>query len=251
MRGLATADRNYAYSDVREPWGPPAVTWVIMGARMSSTAHRAQARAAAPVAPGSRPAFEGTDEMLVLALRQHDRAAAAELVRRYGGYVERVLARILGVDNELPDLLHDVFINALDSIGSLKTPSMLKEWLRGVTVFVARGCLRRRRRRQWLVFRRSEDLPDVPSELQPPSDATEALTRTYRALAKLPPDERIVFALRFVAELELTEVAAACQVSLATVKRRLEKAQKRFTAVGRKDPVLLEWIEGGARWSVT
>jgi RNA polymerase sigma-70 factor (ECF subfamily) len=101
------------------------------------------------------------------------------------------------------------------------------------------------------VFRRSEDLPDVPSELQPPSDATEALTRTYRALAKLPPDERIVFALRFVAELELTEVAAACQVSLATVKRRLEKAQKRFTAVGRKDPVLLEWIEGGARWSVT
>lgn len=194
--------------------------------------------------------FEGTDEALVVALRQGDQSAASELVRRYGPYVERVLARILGVDGELPDLLHDVFVNALDSIDSLKTPSMLKEWLRGVTVFVARGCLRRRRRRQWLVFRRSEDLPDVPSDLMP-SDAGDALVRTYRALAKLPPDERIVFALRFVAEMELTEVAAACQVSLATIKRRLERAQTRFTAVGRKDPVLLEWIEGGARWSTT
>jgi RNA polymerase sigma-70 factor (ECF subfamily) len=188
--------------------------------------------------------------MLVLALRQHDRAAAAELVRRHGAYVERVLARILGVDSELPDLLHDVFINALDSIGSLKNPSMLREWLRGVTVFVARGCLRRRRRRSWLVLRRSEDLPDVPIDV-PPSDAKEALTRTYSALAELPPDERIAFALRFIAELELTEVAEACHVSLATVKRRLEKAQRRFTAAGRRDPVLLEWIEGGARWSVT
>jgi RNA polymerase sigma-70 factor (ECF subfamily) len=194
--------------------------------------------------------FEGTDEALVHALREGDQAAASELVRRYGPYVERVLARILGVDGELPDLLHDVFVNALDSIHSLKTPSMLKEWLRGVTVFVARGCLRRRRRRSWLVFRRSEDLPDVPVDVLP-TDATEALTRTYRALAKLPPDERIVFALRFVAEMELTEVAAACQVSLATIKRRLERAQDRFTAVGRQDPVLREWIESGARWSVT
>jgi RNA polymerase sigma-70 factor (ECF subfamily) len=194
--------------------------------------------------------FEGTDEALVLALREGNQSAASELVRRYGPYVERVLARILGVDGELPDLLHDVFVNALDSIHSLKTPSMLKEWLRGVTVFVARGCLRRRRRRQWLVFRRSEDLPDVPIDL-PPSDANEALARTYRALSKMPPDERIVFALRFVAEMELTEVAAACKVSLATIKRRLERAQDRFTAVGRQDPVLREWIESGARWSVT
>jgi RNA polymerase sigma-70 factor (ECF subfamily) len=99
------------------------------------------------------------------------------------------------------------------------------------------------------VFRRSEDLPDVPIDVLP-TDATEALTRTYCALPKLPPDERIVFALRFVAEMELTEVSAACQVSLATIKRRLDKAQDKFTAAGRKDPVLREWIEG-ARWSVT
>jgi RNA polymerase sigma-70 factor (ECF subfamily) len=214
-------------------------------------AERAPAEVAGPAAMrrfGST--FQGTDDELVRAIRQDNRAAASELVLRYGSYVERVLARILGVDGELPDLVHDVFVNALDSIDSLKNPSMLKEWLRGVTVFVARGCLRRRRRRQWLVFRRSEDLPDVPIDVLS-SDANEALARTYTALGTLPADERIVFALRFMAEMELTEVAAACQVSLATIKRRLERAQTRFTAAGRKDPVLREWIETGARWSVT
>jgi RNA polymerase sigma-70 factor (ECF subfamily) len=226
------------------------VTWAIMGARMTAQTASAEAADRAVAVRRFVPRFEGNDEVLVQALREGNQAAASELVRRYGPYVERVLARILGVDGELPDLLHDVFLNALDSIHSLKTPSMLKEWLRGVTVFVARGCLRRRRRRQWLVFRRSEDLPDVPIDVLP-SDAAEALVRTYRALAGLPADERIVFTLRFMAEMELTEVAQACQVSLATIKRRLDRAQDKFTAAGRKDPVLREWIESGARWSVT
>jgi RNA polymerase sigma-70 factor (ECF subfamily) len=188
------------------------------------------------------------DQSLVYALRLGDRAARDVFVDRYGPYVERVLARILGYDSELPDLVHDVFLTALESIKGLREPARLKEWLRGVTVFVARGCLRRRRRRRWLIFRPDHELPEVASDVLP-SDTANALARLYKVLGGMPPDECIVFALRFIAELELDEVAEACRVSRTTVKRRLQKAETRFAAEARQDPLLREWMNRGSRWS--
>ena len=70
----------------------------------------------------------------------------------------------------------------------------------------------------------------------------------YRVLDVLPVDERIPFALRFIDGMELTEVAAACDVSLATIKRRLARSEKRFVAVAARYPELGPWLEGGARW---
>jgi RNA polymerase sigma-70 factor (ECF subfamily) len=197
------------------------------------------------------PRFED-DASLVAALRLGDRAAMDALVDRYGPFIERVLARILGYDGELPDVVHDVFLTAFGRIRNLKHPELLKEWLRGVTVFVARECLRRRRRKRWLTFRPDDELPEVPDAIDRlGSHAADELTRLYRVLARLPPDECIVFTLRFMAEMELQEVASACGVSMTTVKRRQRKAERRFAAEARKDPVLRERMERGARWSDT
>ena len=61
------------------------------------------------------------------------------------------------------------------------------------------------------------------------------------ALAVLSSDERIAFSLRHLEELELTEVASACGVSLSTVKRRLKRAEERFDALALRDPRLAGW----------
>jgi RNA polymerase sigma-70 factor, ECF subfamily len=42
--------------------------------------------------------------------------------------------------------------------------------------------------------------------------------------------------------MELTEVAASCGVSLATIKRRLSRAQQSFTSGARREPALAEWL---------
>jgi RNA polymerase sigma-70 factor, ECF subfamily len=68
----------------------------------------------------------------------------------------------------------------------------------------------------------------------------------YRVLDALDTDQRIAFALRFVAGMELTEVAASCGVSLATIKRRLSRAQINFAALAKREPALAEWLKLGA-----
>jgi len=45
--------------------------------------------------------------------------------------------------------------------------------------------------------------------------------------------------------MELTAVAAACGVSLATIKRRLSRAQATFVSLASQHAVLAEWLERG------
>jgi RNA polymerase sigma-70 factor, ECF subfamily len=167
------------------------------------------------------------------------------LFDRYAPHVRRVLVRVMGPDSEILDLVHDVFVTALESVNRLIDPKALRAWLTQIAVFTARARIRRRVRGRILRFLPFSELPEP--EL-PPADfeASEAMQAVYRVLNTLDTDQRIAFALRFVAGMELTEVAASCGVSLATIKRRLSRAQVSFASLAEKEPSLSEWLKLGA-----
>jgi RNA polymerase sigma-70 factor, ECF subfamily len=163
--------------------------------------------------------------------------------------VRRVLVRVMGPDSEILDLVHDVFVTALESVNRLVDPKALRAWLTQIAVFTARARIRRRVRGRVLRFLPFSELPEP--EL-PPADfeASQSMQAVYRVLEGLDTDQRIAFALRFVAGMELTEVAASCGCSLATIKRRLARAQVTFTTAAQREPALSDWLrvaaEGGA-----
>ena len=187
------------------------------------------------------------DDAILEGVRAGAPAAVAAFVARFTVHVRRVLARILGPDGELADLHQDVVVRAIASLDSVRGEGGLQGWVTIIAVHVARSALERRTRRRWLRFLPWNDVPEVAL---PSADAeTEALRRTYATLGRLPTDERIALSLRIIDGMELTEVAAACSVSLATVKRRIARGEARFLAIARKDEILAEWIDGGTRWS--
>ncbi|HEY3255169.1 MAG TPA: sigma-70 family RNA polymerase sigma factor, partial [Polyangiaceae bacterium] len=120
-------------------------------------------------------------------------------------------------------------------------------WLRSIAVFVAREAIRRKRRRRWLLFLPVEAQPEPPAS-DASFEARAALRVFYEVLDGFAADERIAFTLRFVEGLELSEVAEACQVSLATIKRRLKRASDDFYLRGRTRAELVDWFEEGSRW---
>jgi len=188
-----------------------------------------------------------SDAALVEGLRLRQAAAIHTFYDRYSSRVLRILQRLLGNERELSDVHHDVFVRALQSIRGLKDPSRLEPWLTGVAVFTARSTIQRRMRRRWLQFMAPETLPET-ALVAPSNEAGEALQAAYSALEQLAVDERIAFVLRFIEGMELKEGAAACSVSLSTFKRRLARAEERFTELARSSPVLRDWLEGGSRW---
>ena len=63
-----------------------------------------------------------------------------------------------------------------------------------------------------------------------PPDAVAELRSVYAIVDELPTNERLALILRRVEGLPLEEVAALCDCSLATVKRRIAAAEKHLTA---------------------
>lgn len=193
---------------------------------------------------------ERSNQELVDGLREDRSWARGELFDRYAPLVERTLRRILGreLHGDLADLIHDCFVQTLDSLERLREADALPGWIRSIAVHVAYKSIRARRARSWLLFWEPSAIPHAPASHADP-EIRDAYVRTYAALDRLGADDRIAFVLRHVEGLELAELAIACRVSLSTIKRRLARAERRFAAIATRDPALREWLEGGKRWT--
>ena len=182
-----------------------------------------------------------SDVALVLALQAGRDDARTVFFDRYADDVERLLYRILGPDSEIADLLQDVFVAALIGIGQLRDARALRGWLRGIAVRKARKCILKRQRWRFIQLSASGTLDECEAVL-PSEEVSAALRSTYAVLGKLSADERVAFSLRYIDGMELTAVAEACAVSLATIKRRLVRAQRSFRTLAAHYPELVEWI---------
>ena len=200
-------------------------------------------------ARGSRPDARATsapsDEALVRAVQAGERWAASALVERYSAMVERLLRRVLGHDQEIEDLVQDALCTVLTSIHQVRDGAAVKGWVAQIAIHTAHRAIRKRRLYRWLLFW----YPKPNEEMESPVGSRDALRRVYAALEELPPDERVPFALRFIDEMPLEDVAAACNVSLATIKRRLSRAERKFLAIAKRDGALTACIEEGDRWT--
>jgi RNA polymerase sigma-70 factor (ECF subfamily) len=76
-------------------------------------------------------------------------------------------------------------------------------------------------------------------------EARNLLEKVYGLLDKLPADERIAFTLRYIDERPLLEVAEVCDCSLATIKRRIARAEQRFARLASRDAAMAERLVRG------
>jgi RNA polymerase sigma-70 factor (ECF subfamily) len=182
-----------------------------------------------------------SDAALVAAVRAGRDEAREEVVRRCAPDVERILYRVLGPDPDLEDLCHEVFVAAFVALEQLREPQALRSWLVSIAVRKARKLIARRKRWSFIRSVAPSELPE-PEAATTSAEVSDALRSTYRILGQLPVDDRIAFALRQVDGMELTAVAEATDVSLATAKRRILRARQRFVQLARKNEVLAPWV---------
>jgi RNA polymerase sigma-70 factor (ECF subfamily) len=114
-------------------------------------------------------------------------------------------------------------------IGTLEKPSALRSFIFSITVRTLKSELKRRRVRRWVTLSDTGELPDVGGPGLDPATA-QLLRGLYRALDKLGVEDRTIFVLRHIQEMTLEEVAEVMRLSLATVKRRLQKSNHKVSA---------------------
>ncbi|HKO53928.1 MAG TPA: sigma-70 family RNA polymerase sigma factor [Polyangiaceae bacterium] len=140
--------------------------------------------------------------------------------RRYSPYVASIGLRLLGRDDELDDLVQDVFLEAHRGLGRLRDASSVKGWLARICVRRAVRRLRRRRLRAFL----SLDTLAHDDHLIAPGASPEAraeVTRLYKKLERVPALDRAIWVLRYLEGEALDDIALLCTCSKSTVQRRL------------------------------
>ncbi len=176
-------------------------------------------------APSTSDAL-GDAELVALARDGHGRAFES-LYRRHAAFALNLGVRIQGHAQDVEDIVHDAFLRAHGSLSELRDGSAFRPWLGSIVVRLVRTRLRRRRIMGLLGFGGQEpvDLDAIASEEASP-EARAQLAQIYALLCTLPSDDRIAWTLRYVQHHQLETVAELTECSLATVKRRIARAQR-------------------------
>jgi len=158
-----------------------------------------------------------------------------DLFRRYSSYVATIGIRLLGRDDELDDLVQEVFIEAYRGLHQLRSPDSAKAWLARITVRRATRRLRRRRLRSFFSL---ESLPAdarLVDEAASPEQKAEVVS-TYRMVERIPIRQRVVWVLKYVQGETLDAIAEICRCSKATVQRRLRAAEQALEVLRQGAP---------------
>jgi len=141
--------------------------------------------------------------------------------------VWRTALHMVGNRADAQDVVQDTFVEAFRDVASLRAHAALRPWLLRISVHQAHRRFRRRKLLRRLGLDRSIDdasLDTLLHEDASPEQRSE-LRSVERALLDATAPERFAWILRYVDGHSLEEVADASECSLATVKRRLARAQ--------------------------
>ena len=163
------------------------------------------------------------DSALLERLRADDETAFTELYLRYARYVAGVVYSLLGDDADLDDVVQETFVDAQAGLADIEEPAAVRRWLVVIAIRRVHRLLSRRRLRRWYTGKLAELSPRASD----PRDGRRA-EDLYDALDRIPAPMRVVWILARVGAMPLQEVADVCEISLATVKRRLTEAEARL-----------------------
>jgi RNA polymerase sigma-70 factor (ECF subfamily) len=162
-------------------------------------------------------------ETTVRRAAEGDESAFARLVAEHHASMTRVAFVIVGDPAVAADAVQSAWALAWQRIGGLRDPALVGAWLVAIAANEARQAARRGRRRPVVDLSASLDRHGEAD----PADAI-GLVDLERALRRLKPDERSLIALRYVAGLDSTEIAAQLGGSASGVRSRLSRLLDRL-----------------------
>jgi RNA polymerase sigma-70 factor (ECF subfamily) len=178
-----------------------------------------------------------SDAALVSAAAAGDSSALGALFDRFHRDVWRVLARVTACgEGDLDDLVQMTFLEVFRSAPCFAGRSMVRTWIFGIAINVARHHARSEQRRRAALARFAEIAQEAPPAPDASAERTQELARLARAIEELPYDQRAAYVLCAIEEVTGKEAARALGVRQGTLGRWVHEARRKIrTALERTD----------------
>jgi len=173
------------------------------------------------------------EKTLVEQLKQGDQNAFKLIVTTWQDMVYNTALGILQSPEDAEDVAQEVFVQVFESIHNFKGESKLSTWLYRITTSKALDHIRRKKRKKRFAFvqqlfgENNEATVTVPDFHHPGVvlDNKEKAAKLFKAIEKLPDNQRVAFVLNKVEGLSYQEIAEVMNTSVSSVESLLHRAK--------------------------
>ena len=154
------------------------------------------------------------------------------IVRRHQRRVHRFLLMLLRDPEEADNLTQECFLRAFQNLSGFRGESSLETWLLRIAANLVRDHVRSRKTSFWRRLLGLEDDENGVAQRMPSGQASpekallarEDVRAVWDVANQLSQQQRAVFVLRFVEEMELHEIATVLGLQVGSVKTHLFRA---------------------------
>jgi len=170
---------------------------------------------------------ERSEKELIERARRGDRRAFDELVKENRDKMFALIYRMTGNRESALDLLQDTFFTAFKKIDRFRGDSAFSSWLYRIASNRTTNHLKRQKIVSFLPFAGVHE-ETQKYEMADTVQSGELFDSAAKAIAALPPKQRIAFTLRFYEQLPFAEIAAILNRSESSVKTNYQKAVEKL-----------------------
>ncbi len=173
-----------------------------------------------------------TDEAIAAAVQKGNIDMFGELMQRYDTKLKRYGRKFLSRDDDIEDVIQDVFIKVYENIQSFDTSLRFSPWIYRIAHNVFVNELKRKSRYGFAALDPEVFLPLLPAR-ETADDlaiADELKDELETLLQTLSAKYREVIVLHYLEELTYQEISDILQISVSAVGVRIMRARKKLQA---------------------
>jgi len=170
---------------------------------------------------------------LIELLKKKDRAAFKSIVETWQDMVYNTAVGILQNAEDAEDVTQETFMQAFESVASFKGESKFSTWLYRITVSKAMDHIRKKKRKKRFAFIQSLYGKNDKAVIDPPDffhpgismENKENAAVLFKAMEKLPPNQKTAFVLNKVEGLSYLEISDVMKITDSAVDALLHRAK--------------------------
>lgn len=183
------------------------------------------------------------EDILIQDLKEGKDLAFKTIVDAYQNMVYNTCLAIVKSEEDAEDIAQEVFVQVYQSVKSFKGESKLSTWIYRIATTKSLDHERKKKRKKRFGFVKSIFGEDSEVIINPPDfhhpgvalDKKETAAKLFKAIDKLPENQRVAFLLNKVEGLSYQEVSQVLQVSVSSIESLLHRAKNNLRKILESD----------------
>lgn len=170
------------------------------------------------------------DRIITLFNNRRIEEAFNEIVSSYKERLYWHIRRMAGSHEDTDDILQNTFVKIWAGLPSFRGESRLYTWIYRIATNETITFLNRQRLHACLSFRTYKAVASAEIEADPYFNGDALLKKLHKAIASLPPKQRMVFNMRYFEEMKYEDMSEILGTSAGALKASYHHAYKKIAA---------------------